>query len=145
MTEKPSTESVWHSCSGPAVANTDAVVAKTEAVPAAEQPPRQVRLRSEHDGDDHRYLDAYVDDAGLHIDGHDLGPGTAPVSVDGEYEWFQTIAPADIPRVVALLDGKAGQDILDLLERNWTAPGRSYELERRLRASTIPIKRGVWC
>jgi hypothetical protein len=51
---------------------------------------REVQLRAERDGADARFLWAYLDDeGGLHIDGQDLGPGTAISSDDGEYEWFQ--------------------------------------------------------
>jgi hypothetical protein len=101
-------------------------------------------LREERDGEDSRYLVAYLDAEGrLHIDGQDLGPSTSVVSSDGEYEWFETIAASDVARVVALLGGSAGEDVLDLLEREWTGM-RSYELERRLRESDIPLERRVW-
>ena len=107
--------------------------------------PRHVALRDEHrEGGDHRYLTAYLDDNGnLHIDGQDLGPGTASVSSDGEYEWFSTIFADDIARVIRLLDGDPGADVLDLLERSWSGV-RSYQLEHRLRESDIPIRRSVW-
>lgn len=105
---------------------------------------RKIVLRAEHNGADHRYLEAYVDQHGLHIDGQDLGPGTAIVSDDGEYEWFSTIAPEHLPRLVALLGGTPGEHVLDILERAWTAPSRSYDLERLLRNSAIPITRTVW-
>jgi hypothetical protein len=101
-------------------------------------------LRNEDDGEDHRHLDAYVDEKGLHIDGHDLGPGTFPPSDDGEYEWFQTIAPEHLPRLVALLGGAPSEDVLDVLERDWTAPGRSYDLEKLLRESKFPMSRFVY-
>lgn len=101
---------------------------------------REVTLRNEHLGMDSRHVWVYVDEAGnLHIDGQDLGPGTAPVSPDGEYEWFKTIAPVDVPRLVRLLGGGAGDDVLELLERDFSGPG-SYELERRLRESDIPVE-----
>ena len=106
--------------------------------------PRKVTLRAERNGADYRWLGASIDDAGaLHIDGQDLGPGTAIVSDDGEYEWFETIAAGDVPRLVVLLDGEPGTDVLDLLERHWTGL-RSYELERRLRESDVPVERTVW-
>jgi hypothetical protein len=101
-------------------------------------------VRDEHQGADHRHLTAYVDDQGrLHVDGHDLGPGTAPVSADGEYEWFQTIAAADVPRLVELLGGAPGDDVLEVIERGWTG-GRSYDLEALLRGSGIPVERFAW-
>lgn len=105
---------------------------------------RTVTLRDERFGEDRRNLWAYLDDEGnLHIDGQDLGPGTAPVSDDGEYEWFQTIAAADVPRAVVLLGGEAGDDPLALLKRAWTGT-RSYDLERLLAESGIPIRRSTW-
>jgi hypothetical protein len=100
----------------------------------------RVELRKEHDGTDSRYLRAYLDASGnLHIDGHDLGPGTAPVSADGEYEWFKTIRAEDVPKVVTLLGGNAGDDVLNVLEARYTGEG-SYELEKRLRESDIKVE-----
>jgi hypothetical protein len=105
---------------------------------------RTVTLRDERGGSDRRNLWAYVDaDGNLHIDGQDIGPGTAPVSDDGEYEWFQTIAAADVPRALALLGGDPGDDVLALLTRDWTG-ARSYDLERLLAESGIPIQRATW-
>ena len=107
-------------------------------------PARRVTIRSEQVDRDRRYLWAYLDgDGNLHIDGQDLGPGTGPVSPDGEYEWFQTINAVDVPRVVDLLGGQPGTDVLDILEANWSG-SRSYDLERTLRASGIDIKRSVY-
>lgn len=100
--------------------------------------------RHERTGTDVRWLGAYVDLAGaLHIDGQDLGPGTAMVSSDGEYEWFETVAAADVPRLVAALGGGPGDDVLDLLARDWTGP-RSYDFERILRESGIPVAITTW-
>ena len=45
--------------------------------------------------------------------------------------------------MVALLGGQPGDDVLDLLERDYTGAG-SYELENRLRESDIPVKLHVW-
>ena len=105
---------------------------------------RTVTLRHERTGRDVRWLGAYVDGAGtLHIDGQDLGPGTAIVSSDGEYEWFETIAAADVPRLVVALGGAPGDDVLDLLARDWTGP-RSYDFERLLRESGIPVAITTW-
>jgi hypothetical protein len=101
-------------------------------------------LRAEVDGDDSRFLDAFVDDDGvLHIDGQDLGPATAIVSSDGEYEWSRTIAAADVPRLVAELGGQPGEDVLDLLQRNWSG-SRSYDLEKLLRETAIPVSLWTW-
>lgn len=101
---------------------------------------RTVTLRNERRGDDQRTLWAYLDTAGnLHIDGQDLGPGTSPVRSDGEYEWFKTVAAADVPKVVELLGAEPGEDILDVLERQYIGH-ESYELERRLRNCDIPIE-----
>jgi len=104
----------------------------------------RVVLRNDHFGDDIRRLEAYLDDEGnLRLDGHDLGPGTAMVSDDGEYEWFETIAAADLPRLVELLGGTPGEDILDLLTRRYTGAAAG-EFTRILYNSRIPIKRMTW-
>ena len=105
---------------------------------------RKVTLRDEHDGDDVRWLEAYVDRGGaLHVDGQDLGPGTGISSSDGEYEWFMTIKRADVPRLVAILGGRPNENVLDVLERDWTGT-RSYEFERLLRESGIPVALSTW-
>ncbi len=105
---------------------------------------RKVALRAETDGRNSRSLEAWVDDDGaLHIEGQDLGPATAFVSSDGEYEWARTVAPADVPSLVAELGGQPGHDILDILELSWTGL-RSYDLEKLLRETKIPITLWTW-
>ena len=103
----------------------------------------RVELRREVDGPDTRHLWASLDGRGdLVIEGHDLGPATAPVSDDGEYEWRRTIAARHIPAVIALLDGEPDEDVLRVLAR-WKGE-RSYELEQRLRESAIPSAVWTW-
>ena len=100
---------------------------------------RRVTLRDERDGLDRRHLEAYLDTNGsLHIDGQDLGPGTGTVSGDGEYEWFETIAARDLPRLAALLGALPDEGILELLERKYRGKG-SYEFQRVLRDSDIEV------
>ena len=102
-------------------------------------PAKVVVLRNEREGRDSRYLEAYLDDQGsLRIDGHDLGPATTVVSPDGEYEWGRIVRAEHLPELLQLLGGKAGDDILELLERRWSGP-RSGELEQVLRDCSIPI------
>ena len=72
-----------------------------------------------------------------------MGPKTAIVSADGEYEWFQTIKKSELPKLIGLLGGKSDDDILDVLEENWTGP-RVAELEAQLRESDIEVDRFVW-
>ena len=105
---------------------------------------RVVTLRDEVDGSDSRHLWAHIDQEGnLHIDGQDLGPKTAIVSSDGEYEWFETIKKTDVPKLIGLLGGKPDDDILDVLEENWTGP-RAADLEALLRKGDIKVERFVW-
>ena len=108
------------------------------------EPDRKVMLREERTGPNQRFLCAYVDaDGALHIDGQDLGPATAPPSHDGEYEWFDTIQPEHLPRLIELLGGEPGADILDLLAKRYTGAGVAA-FERILRKSGIPVERFVW-
>jgi hypothetical protein len=105
---------------------------------------RRVRLREEHVGPDHRYLWAYMDDDGnLHIDGQDLGPLTAVVSGDGEYEWFRTIRAEELPLLRVILGCDPGADVLEVLEARY-AGSESYELERLIRVSEIPSELHTW-
>lgn len=99
---------------------------------------RSVKLREEHQGDDDRYLDAYIDGAGdLVLAGQDLGLATELVSPDGEYEWFRIVRRPHRPALVVLLGGQAGADVLDVLADGWTGSA-SYELEALLRDGAVP-------
>ena len=101
---------------------------------------RTVALREERNGEDSRYLDARLEANGdLRISGQDLGPGTWPVNSDGEYEWVKVVPAEHVPALMRLLGAAADADVLDELAARWTGPG-SYELERRIRESDIPVK-----
>lgn len=105
---------------------------------------RTVTLRDETDGPNSRGLWAYIDASGdLHIDGQDLGPLTAPVSTDGEYEWFDTISRSDIPRLLSLLGASSDADVLDVLESDWSGR-KARDLERIIRESDIEVQTMVW-
>jgi hypothetical protein len=105
---------------------------------------RQVRLRDERDGRDIRVLTARREATGdLRLSGHDLGAGTGPVSGDGEYEWETVVPDAHIPALLAVLGAPAGADILDELAERWTGQA-SYDLERRIRNSGIPVRRWAY-
>lgn len=60
-------------------------------------------------------------------------------ALTGAYEWFKTYRGLDVPRVVALLGGAVGDNILDLLAERWTG-AQSYALEKLLRDSDVPVK-----
>ena len=110
----------------------------------APAPPRKVALRAEHGRGGSRCLDARLDDEGaLCLDGQDLGPATAPVSSNGEYEYSKKIAAADIPALLDLLKAPPGEGALDVLEVNWSGPA-SYELERLIGESSIPVEFSSW-
>ncbi len=101
-------------------------------------------LRDEKTGIDSRHLCAYLDAEGnLHIDGQDLGPRTAPVSVSGEYEWFQQINASDLPHLLRLLGAPPEANMLDVLEDGWSG-SKAGELERLIRESGIRVERFVW-
>jgi len=105
---------------------------------------RRVQLRAEIRGDDRSFLSAFVDDLGdLHINGQDLGPATAPISDDGEYEYSHIYRAADLPTLTLALGGRPREHILDVLQRSWTGP-QSHELERLLRESAIPATFWNW-
>jgi hypothetical protein len=105
---------------------------------------RQVTLRDERSGLDRRHLWAYLDNEGtLHIDGQDLGPGTAPVSTDGEYERFEKISAHDLPPLLALMGAPSDADVLDVLERQWSGD-KAGDLETLIRKSGLKVETSVW-
>lgn len=105
---------------------------------------RTVVLRNERKGKDQRHLRAYLDEEGnLVVEGQDLGPSTAVVSDDGEYEYRKRIAADDVASLRSVLNIGDDVDILDELARNWSGPA-SYELERRIRESGVPVQFSSW-
>ncbi len=105
---------------------------------------RKVQLRREVDGADQRFLDARLNaDGDLVIEGQDLGPRTAPVSSDGEYEWTRIIRAGDLPTLLQVLGSPTDADVLDVLQERWTGRA-SYELERLIRESDVPSELSTW-
>jgi hypothetical protein len=99
--------------------------------PVAQEPDPTwaVTLRNERTGRDAQHLSAsWIAGVGLRIDGHDLGPGTAMVSDDGEYEWTYVIPEASIPELLRRLGEHPDADLRRVLD-DWTGL-RSYEVER---------------
>jgi hypothetical protein len=104
----------------------------------------QLVLRGEHGEGWSRTLWASLDGAGdLHVDGQDLGKGTEMVSSDGEYEWFQTIRAAHLPKLIELLGAAPGADLMTVLAERCTGDG-SYRLEAVLRSGEFPVERHVY-
>ena len=103
----------------------------------------RISLVSEHEGPNSWFVDAYLEEGDLRIDGQDLGPATAPMSSDGEYEWFVRV-PADwLPRAVVALGGVEGEQILDVLARDYS--GRAaYSVRKKLEDAGIPAKLSTW-
>jgi hypothetical protein len=101
-------------------------------------PERVVTLRDETGPGGTRHLRARFRECGdLVIEGHDLGPGTKPVSSDGEYEWFITIRREHLDRLRASIGADSEEDLLSFLERNFSGTA-SYELEPNIRAGDVP-------
>lgn len=98
---------------------------------------RKVELRAEHNGADWRFLTARLTDAGdLELLGQDLGPATALVGDDGEYEWVSTIRAGRLPELLHILGAGPDDDVLDELAARWTGES-SYELESRIREAGL--------
>jgi len=93
---------------------------------------RVVVLRDERDGQERRSLVAYVNpDNGLTIDGQDLGPSVEQWFGEGirEYEWMRTVDADEVPRLVELLGGPPGANVLDALEA-WLPSHAATDLEK---------------
>ena len=115
----------------------------TDEVPAGVRRPagRTIQLRDQElpSGIRSALWARVEDDGSLHLDAQDLGLPPGLMSDDGEYEYFRTIAPEDIPALVALLDGRPGDDLLDLLARDWSGD-RSFGLEALLTQAPFPVQ-----
>ena len=87
---------------------------------------------------------AYLDRSGrLHIEGEDFGLTNASVNAQGEYEWHETIAATDVPKVVELLGGSPDDDVLQLLEKNWSGEA-SYGLRGQAPHQRPRDQREAW-
>ena len=103
-----------------------------------------VLVRDERVGDGVHTLWAYLDRSGrLHIEGEDFGLTSASVGAASEVEWHETIAATDVPKVVEILGGRPDDDVLQLLEQNWSGEA-SYDLEVKLHTSGLEIERESW-
>ncbi|WP_142392578.1 hypothetical protein [Mycobacterium sp. 3519A] len=123
-----------------------AAKAKDHLDPPGTKAPRHINLRSEHrDDGSWLNLDATLgDDGSLHINGQDFGPVTRMISSDGEYEYFYTIAAANVPALVAALGGEPGTDVIDMLAQRYSGDA-SYQLEREIRSSGVDYRFTNYC
>ena len=103
-----------------------------------------ITLLDEHEGPNSWHVGASLDGMGnLVIDGHDLGPETAFVSSDGEYEWSVTVPAASLKRAVTVLGGQDNDSILDVLARDYAGKA-SYTIRRKLVEAGIPVELFTW-
>jgi hypothetical protein len=78
----------------------------------------EITLNEEHTEQNSRHLWASItEDADLMIQGQDLGPTVEQFwgSDLSEYEWNIIVRSPDIPRLIAALGGKDGDNVLSLL------------------------------
>ncbi|MHA6523511.1 TY-Chap domain-containing protein [Tessaracoccus sp. G1721] len=83
------------------------------------------------------------DDGAIEFEAQDLGPVTALVSDDGEYEYWRVIDAEHVPDLLELLGAGPGDDVVDLLARDWSGPA-SFDLEALLRDAPFPVKLTTW-
>lgn len=102
---------------------------------------RAAQLRNVRDDQGNTFaLDVrLLDDESVEFAAQDLGPITAKVSDDGEYEYWRTIAAEHVPQLVWLLGGEPGEHVIELLARHWSG-ARSFDLEHVLRQAPFPIQ-----
>ena len=107
-------------------------------------PQATISLLNERDGPNSWFIDASLDEQGnLLIAGQDIGPATATMSSDGEYEWSVVVPASSLGRAVVVLGGRAGEPILELLARDYS--GRAaYGIRRKLEEAGIPVELFTW-
>jgi hypothetical protein len=95
------------------------------------------RLGDERNGPDSRTLDAdFGENGAIEFAGIDLGPATAPVSDDGEYEYWFRVESVDAARAVEALGGEPGENLMGALRRLWTGP-QAFRIRMTLDAAGI--------
>jgi hypothetical protein len=100
-----------------------------------------VILRDQRDEEGTRHLSASRDPrGGIRIDGQDLGVGVERAFGAGltEYEWTWIVEPEAVPALIAALDGRAGDDPLQLLAA-WSAAHGGIDPGTHLRDAGVPI------
>jgi hypothetical protein len=104
----------------------------------------KITLLQEREGASSFFVGALIDAGGnLVIDGQDLGPATATMSTDGEYEWSVTVPAASLGRAAIVLGGRADEPILELLAREY-AGRQAYGIRQKLEDAGIPAKLWTW-
>lgn len=108
--------------------------------------PDTITLREEHSGEDSRYLRAHLSEKGdLVVTGHDMGPGVENFWGQGrwEYEWRITVRAPHVPKLVAVLGGREGDDVLALLAAR--GPDAAEYVSREfLEKHGIPVEFWNW-
>lgn len=96
----------------------------------------KICIREEHDGDDYRYMYAWITGTGeLVLYGVDGGPSA--YGEGDEYEWNQIIQQADIPALIAALGGDPHGDPLEQLAEVGSGKA-SHQLSALLREKVVP-------
>ena len=77
----------------------------------------------------------------LHIEGHDLGSGVGDVFGGGmrEYEWVLTVRAAYLQRMISVLGGHEGDDVLLLLAAR-CAEDQRYASKSFLEEQGVPVE-----
>jgi hypothetical protein len=102
-----------------------------------------MELQSRLNGETHLHSWVETDDGGnFTLSGSDLAPRDEWGDVS-EYEWDTTVRSTDVPALVELLGGSPGQDVLDIIERDWVQL-EGAGIERLIRESGIKYQTQVW-
>jgi hypothetical protein len=80
----------------------------------------------------------FTDDGGLQFAGHDLS--SSPCG--DEYEYWITVPAKDIPTITTALDGRPGDDVLELVARDAASIVRRGE---RTWLESLGIQPGFYC
>jgi len=123
-------------------ASSQGEIATESGDPARAPQLTTVTLREQRNADDFRRLS--VDrrpDGSIFIEGHDLGAGVEQNFGVGlsEYEWAWVVAPDAVQALVAALDGRDGDDPLQLLAA-WSAAHDGADPGPHLREVGVPLE-----
>lgn len=105
--------------------------------------PREVLMRRDNDGDTLSQLKATcTSDGDLHLYGSTTSSSYVEYMYgDSDYEYTKTVRRAHIPDLLEALGEDRRADIIEVILGKWCGPEASYDFERRMTESGIPVER----
>ena len=115
------------------------------AVKSIHRRPNRVVLQADVATDGRRNMSVEREGDDVVIRGHDLGPVVTRAWGAGtsEYEWAWRIPAASLPALLAALDGRPGDDPVEVVRR-WSEAHPGQDPGRVLKQAGVPLEFSNW-